>query len=297
MKVSRKKSLVIVISILLIIGLVAIVYAQPMFKGMGQGRGMGQGKGLNLLQNPKVKEKLQLTDDQINKIKEVNQDIQKKLIELRAKDEIANIELQSLLDSASIDKKAVEAKIDELGKIKTEIQKTEINRRIAMKEIFTPEQQQKIKDFIGNRIGQRIKERQEGKGQPGLMRGNMLRGQQQGMGGMGRMGNMRNTGNMGMCPMMNPENCPGIPGMAPAPQAPQAPQMPSAPNAPKPKGANSGAFENNPDNNFIPDEIASLPQNFDEAFESENIPTYDITVDEPLIVSEEDIDDLALLFN
>jgi len=297
MKVSRTKSLVIVISILLIIGLVAIVYAQPMF------RGQGQQKGLNLLQNPKVKEKLQLTDDQINKIKEVTQDTQKKMIDLNAKDEIANIELQSLLDSPSIDKKAVEAKVDELGKIRTEIHKTDINRRIAMKEILTPEQQQKIKDFIGNRIGQRIKERQEGKGQPGLMRGNMFRRQQQGMGGMGKMGRM---GNMGMCPMMSPENCPGFPGMGQAPKAPEGPQMPSAPQSPQapsapktPRGKakNSGAFENNPDINFAPDKVASIPQNTEEAFESENISADDINVDEPLIDSEEDIDDLALLFN
>jgi len=288
MKVSRTKSLVIVISILLIIGLVAIVYAQPMF------RGQGQQKGLNLLQNPKVKEKLQLTDDQINKIKEVTQDTQKKMIDLNAKAEIANIELQSLLDSPSIDKKAVEAKVDELGKIRTEIHKTAINCRIAMKEILTPEQQQKIKDFIGNRVAKRFKERQEGKGQPGLMSGNMFGGQQQGMGGMGKMGRM---GNMGMCPMMNPENCPGFPGMGQAPKAPEGPQMPSAPKAPRGKAKNSGAFENNPDINFAPDKVASLPQNPEEAFESENISADDINVDEPLIDSEEDIDDLALLFN
>jgi len=256
MNVSKKRLLVIVIFALLIIGLVAFAYTQPMFRGQ-----RALGKGSAILENPKVKEKLQLTDDQINKIKEVNQDIQKKLIDLRAKEEIAQIELQSLLDASSIDKNAIENKIEEFGKIRTEIHKSEVNRKIAMKEILTPEQQQKIKDFVGKRFAQGFKQGQQGRGGQGFMRGEGFGQGQPGMQG---------------CPMWNQGQCPGFPGMAPAPRGPE---FPSAPKEPRQKGKNLGAFEDNPK-----DEIGISAGSPEGTFGSDD-------------ASDDNLDDLALLLN
>ncbi len=277
MKLSRKSVAVIAIAFLIVTSLAIIVYAQPMLRGGAAGRGVC--RELAFLQNPQVKEKLELTDDQIKAIKEASEEIDKKMIELKAKLEVAKIELRSLLDADTINKSAIDAKIEELGKIKTEMLKSTINRKIVMKEILTSEQQEKIKEFIGNNVRQRIKDRQAIGNRPASRQG---RGQRQ---GYGMRGNARG-GARGGLQMRNPNNQSFSPGMGVGPQGAQGQgQRPFRPGM-----GNWGALETNPDVPVAPAEIGS-----EEQVQPEDISFDEIQEDE--LFFDEDNDDLAFLLN
>ncbi len=68
-------------------------------------------------------------------------------IALEAKIKTARLELKQLMDADSPDESAVYRKVDEMGKLRTEMQKLHTGNRLAVKAMLTTEQEQKLKEL------------------------------------------------------------------------------------------------------------------------------------------------------
>ena len=109
--------------------------------GMCQERGFGQGDGPGILAKA---ETLELTTEQIKKIKAMRLDMAKKKIRLRSGLELKQLELKELISADEPDMRRIEAKIDEMAPLRTELQKKRIEHRLAIRDILTPEQKTKL---------------------------------------------------------------------------------------------------------------------------------------------------------
>ena len=90
------------------------------------------------------KDELGLNDDQVTQIKELKSSSKKAKVRKSADIQILEIELKELLDEKSVDKKAVESKIDAIGNLRTQIIKDCVNTKLTAREILTDEQLQKL---------------------------------------------------------------------------------------------------------------------------------------------------------
>ncbi len=102
---------------------------QPMF-GPGQGHGQRMMDGLNL------------TTEQKEKLHDAKIAHQKEMIPLRADLKVAEIELREMIRSNE-SKSAIEAKVDAIGKLRTQIEKKRIDQQLMMRSILTAEQLKK----------------------------------------------------------------------------------------------------------------------------------------------------------
>lgn len=89
---------------------------------------------------------LGLDEKQKAEVKEVRSRVMKEMIKKRADEHIAGIELKDLLDKDPVDMKAVEAKLKQIEKVKTEMHLSLIRAREEVKSKLTPEQREKFKE-------------------------------------------------------------------------------------------------------------------------------------------------------
>ncbi|MBE0460675.1 MAG: periplasmic heavy metal sensor [Candidatus Aminicenantes bacterium] len=80
-----------------------------------------------------------LTTEQISKIQKLKLEHQKEILPLRQKMQTIHLELRALI-SEGADQKKLEAKIDESGKIRTEIQKKALAHHQEIRKLLTDEQ-------------------------------------------------------------------------------------------------------------------------------------------------------------
>ena len=101
--------------------------------------------------------KLELTDEQVKKIKSVLTDARKKRIGLRADARIAGIELREMVSLEAVDKAKIGAKVDEITKIRGELLRARTDAALAVRGVLTPEQMAKadgmLKRLLGGRKG------------------------------------------------------------------------------------------------------------------------------------------------
>ena len=116
-----------------------------------RGRG-GQGQVVK-----RMTEKLELTDEQVKKVKSVLTDTRKKTIGLRADARVAGIELREMVSQEAVDKAKIGAKVDEIAKIRGDLLRARTDAALAVREILTPEQMAKadgmLKRLLGGRKG------------------------------------------------------------------------------------------------------------------------------------------------
>jgi Spy/CpxP family protein refolding chaperone len=116
---------------------------------MGQGRGpeMGQGMGMGMRGRGagcgKMADELELTKDQRKQLETIRVNFRKEMIPMRAQLQVLNIDLQQLIRSDA-KQMEIDAKIDQIGKLRTELQKKNVGHRIAMRTILTPDQREKM---------------------------------------------------------------------------------------------------------------------------------------------------------
>jgi Spy/CpxP family protein refolding chaperone len=82
----------------------------------------------------------ELTDDQQKKIDAMDMETEKALLSVRAQIEVKNAEMKQLMLADKTDPVAVEKKIEEIGALKTQIEKKRILQQIAVRGLLTPEQ-------------------------------------------------------------------------------------------------------------------------------------------------------------
>lgn len=109
----------------------------------------------------KMKDKLGLSDEQVNRLKALKSEAKKQKIRIKADIEILQIELYDLLHKDEVDVKAVDAKIEEIGERKTEMYKASIHAKLDAQNILTPKQ---LKEYKRIKKEERYKRHMQEKG-------------------------------------------------------------------------------------------------------------------------------------
>ncbi|MGB2696247.1 MAG: hypothetical protein WBD28_00135 [Candidatus Zixiibacteriota bacterium] len=108
-------------------------------------------------QKQRVKARLELTPEQKEKIMETRLNFQKDKIKLKADMEIAQLELKSLMREEELNRGEIYGKIEYLGDLKTQLAKNRVDQRMAIRDILTKEQLEKLKERKFRRsIGKRL---------------------------------------------------------------------------------------------------------------------------------------------
>lgn len=98
------------------------------------------------------KDALKLNANQVDQLKKLKFNSKKVKAQNYADLEIQQIELNEMLDGKSVDKKAVESKIETIGKLYTQIAKDKLVTRLAARELLTDKQFQKWQMIIEDRV-------------------------------------------------------------------------------------------------------------------------------------------------
>ena len=158
-----KKNLIIVLAILGVLLLFfSIVYAKAT-----RHQGMKMAEGLNL------------TDEQISNIKDIQYNFQKAVIGMRADLKTSRLELRHQIAQDKPDQQQISMLVDKIGETQKQLLKQEIDRKLAVKAILSPEQLKKFWQMREGRMDGRMEDREEGrmKGRmEGRMKGRMERG-------------------------------------------------------------------------------------------------------------------------
>ncbi len=195
--------------------------------GMGAGSGMGPGFGehrppmekafgLNgdhgrWWNNPKVVERLKLTDEQRKAFDGILLEHREKLIDLRANVEKAELEMEPLVSADQPDETRILAQIDKVAQARAELEKANARFLLAIRDKLTPEQWKQIQAFRANHGQEREGREADRHGRDG-----------EGPGRWGQGGEHRRQ-------------------MPPPPQAPQGTQPESAPAMPAAPAPGAGA--------------------------------------------------------
>jgi len=132
-------------------------------QGPGDGRGMGPGFGDHrppmerafrfegtrgqFWNNPKIVDKLKLTDDQRKAMDGILQDHKVTLIDLRANEEKAEVEMQPLMRADNPNETAILAQIDKIAQARAELEKANARFLLAIRSKLTPDQWKQVQEF------------------------------------------------------------------------------------------------------------------------------------------------------
>jgi Spy/CpxP family protein refolding chaperone len=123
--------------------------------GMGHGMGMGMGRGMLGMADD-----LELTKDQRKQLEDLSVNFRKEVIPMRAQMQVMQIDLQQLIRSDA-KRTEIDAKIDQIGKLRTDLQKKSVGQRLAMRAVLTPEQRDKCDTrphMMGKGRGEQMKD-------------------------------------------------------------------------------------------------------------------------------------------
>ena len=125
-----------------------------------------------LVNNPELRKRIGITDEQAAKIRQQSLDFRKAEIRNRADLEIKRLDLHSLMAADAPDRAAIDRTLQEVGTAQMALEKSAIDFHLAMRSALTPEQREKLKamrqEFGGRGEGQHW---QGGPGGPhGMMR-------------------------------------------------------------------------------------------------------------------------------
>lgn len=117
-----------------------------------RGRGwMGQ-RILALLDNTQFRAEAKLTDDQVSHLRQIVTNTEKSNIETRSKIAVAGIDLRQMLMADKPDQNAVMQKVQEISGLRGQMMKNNVQALLEAKTVLSPEQQQKIREFIQHRF-------------------------------------------------------------------------------------------------------------------------------------------------
>jgi Spy/CpxP family protein refolding chaperone len=119
-------------------------------------RAMGPHEGFGRWwNNPKIAEKLKLTDDQRKAMDQIFQEHREKLVDLRANVEKAEIAMEPLVRADQPNEQAVLAQIDKVAQARAELEKANARFLFALRAKLTPDQWKQVQEFRQNHEGMR----------------------------------------------------------------------------------------------------------------------------------------------
>ncbi len=105
--------------------------------------------------NPKLVEKLKLTDDQRKAMDEIFQQHREKLVDLRGSVDKAEIEMEPLVRADQPNESAVMAQIDKVAQARAELEKANARFLFELRAKLTPDQWKQVQEFRQNHEGMR----------------------------------------------------------------------------------------------------------------------------------------------
>ncbi len=123
--------------------------------------------------NPEIVQEIGISDTQVQKLDQLALDQRLKMIDLRAAAEREEVRLRSLMEAANPDENQIMGQIDKVSTQRTQVEKAEVQYRLATRRVLTPEQWKKFQSMKPARMEMRhsFVERHEGKPGPrGFMR-------------------------------------------------------------------------------------------------------------------------------
>jgi len=142
-----------------------------------EGRWMGQ-RMMALLDNQQFRTEVNLTDDQVSRLRQIVTNTEKANIETRAKMAVAGIDLRQLLMADKPDQDAVMKKVQQISDLRGQMMKTNVQALLEAKTVLSPEQQAKIRQFIQDRFRERGWRQNRGRDRMGSPQGGMMRRRQ-----------------------------------------------------------------------------------------------------------------------
>jgi Spy/CpxP family protein refolding chaperone len=108
-----------------------------------------------LLENDRVKAALGLTEQQVDRLRQITVEAEKSAVKTRADLAVRRIELRELLRADKPDREAIMKKVQEISDLRGQVMKQHVESILAVKTVLTPEQQQKLRAFRarGGRAG------------------------------------------------------------------------------------------------------------------------------------------------
>ncbi len=156
-----KRTFILIFSMLFTFSLFAV--AQGM--GMGNRNGMNMGRGMHKMhkgmgndiipmgkwwKNPEVVQKLNLTDDQVNKIDSIFLNYMDKLIDLKAELEKKSLAFKSTIENDNFDRNTVLNLFDEIANLKVKVKRELFLMKLDIRDQLTPEQRATLKTLKKN---------------------------------------------------------------------------------------------------------------------------------------------------
>jgi Spy/CpxP family protein refolding chaperone len=118
----------------------------------GGGHGFGGGEHLlRMAENPRVRQMLGLTDEQVGRLHKIGIEAEKASVQTRADMELRHIELRELMQADNPDHDAIMQKLDEVNALRGKMEKQHVETMLSARSVLTPEQLKKVKAFMENR--------------------------------------------------------------------------------------------------------------------------------------------------
>jgi Spy/CpxP family protein refolding chaperone len=157
-----RRLILILMSMVFVVGMGTTLLAQP-GPAPARARRLGnQTPGLaRILQNPSVREKLGITNEQFAKLQTVFLNSSKNAIRGKADLKIKHLELTHLMNADKVDRAQVEQKVDEISALRASLMKNQIEARLAVKETLSPDQLNKVREWRESQRGRLAQERMQ----------------------------------------------------------------------------------------------------------------------------------------
>lgn len=101
-----------------------------------------------LLRDPAIQERLGITPEQAARLQAQQRAFVKAMIRNRAELQVKRIELAELLAAEKPDRELIEKKLGALNQAQFAMRRSAIENRLAVREMFTPEQRQKMRQLF-----------------------------------------------------------------------------------------------------------------------------------------------------
>jgi uncharacterized protein YpuA (DUF1002 family) len=107
----------------------------------------------DLWNHPEVQKKLNLSEEQVKALQARRLEMETQRIKVHADMEIARLKLEDLIEQDDVNKEAIDAQIEELGKLHADQIRGMVYQKLALREILNEEQLKKVDDFIARMKG------------------------------------------------------------------------------------------------------------------------------------------------
>ncbi|HEY5614421.1 MAG TPA: Spy/CpxP family protein refolding chaperone [Bacteroidota bacterium] len=103
--------------------------------------------------------RLNLSEEQQAQVGKLRTDFQKQQITIRAKVQLAQVELRELMRADKPDKAAIEKKIQETSQVQAQQRLARVNHLLAVRALLTPEQQKMAREGMSERFREGLNKR------------------------------------------------------------------------------------------------------------------------------------------